>query len=69
MWVDDASDHLIHEKSVDGLWRGEEAPGSRGELEVLIREQVEDGKRQRVDTVLCVVGNLDVGKSMLEMVK
>ena len=69
MWVDDASDRLVHEKSVDGLGRGEEAPGSWCELEVLVREEVEDGKRQRVDTVLCVVGHLDVGKSMLEMVK
>jgi hypothetical protein len=30
---------------------------------------VEDGKGQRVDTVLRVVGHLDVGKSMLEMVQ
>ena len=30
---------------------------------------MEDSKRQRVDTVLRVVRHLDVGKSMLEMVK
>ena len=66
MRVDYAAYGLIHQESIDRLRRGEETARSRGELEVIVGEQVEDGKGERVDTVLSVVGYLDVWESMLE---
>ena len=64
--VDYATYSLVHEESIDGLRRREETARSRGELEVVVGEEVEDSKGERVDTVLGVVGHLDVWESMLE---
>ena len=59
--VDDATDHLLHEEPVDGVRRREGAARSLSELEVLLREEMKDGKWEGVDRVLRVNGNLDAG--------
>ena len=64
--VDDATDCLFDEESVDGLGRRKETAGFRGTSEVLIGEEMKDGEGKRVYTVLRVVGHLDIGKSMLQ---
>ena len=66
MRVDNASNSLIHEEPVNVIQRWEETAGTRGALEVVVGEEVEDGKGERIDAVLGVVGNLDVRESMLE---
>ena len=65
MRVDDAANGLVHEEPVDGLGRGQDAAGSWGTLEVVVGKQVKDGKGERVDAVLCVIGDLYVGESVL----
>ena len=64
--VDDATDHLLHEEPIDGVRRREGATRSLSELKVLLREEMKDGKRERIDRVLRVNGNLDAGQGMLQ---
>ena len=62
----DAANSLLHEESVDGVGRGEETTRPLGVLEVIVGEEVKNGKRERIDAVLRVIGYLDVGQRMLQ---